>query len=90
MDLKDLRNQIDKIDTQILKLLAKRAEVSIQIGMFKAKNNMPIFDLDRENIAKRERILKGKERGLTEEFVLNIFSEIMEYSKHIQSNLAEK
>ena len=42
------RDQIDKIDEQIVKLFCERMEVSEQIAEFKKKNDLPVLDPKRE------------------------------------------
>ena len=57
--LKQLRNQINDIDDEILKLLAIRSETVINIGKNK-NSNLEVVDLDREQkILKRSHILKN-------------------------------
>ena len=48
MDLKDYRNQIDEIDDELVRLFAKRMEVSAQIADFKKANGLPIYVPARE------------------------------------------
>ena len=42
------RNGIDKIDSEIAKLLEKRFEICSEIGDFKSKNNIETEDKSRE------------------------------------------
>ena len=48
MDLKDLRNDIDAIDDQLVKLFAQRMEISAQIADYKKEKSLPIFVPARE------------------------------------------
>jgi len=43
-----LRKEIDSVDSQILKLIAKRMKISKKIGAWKKKNSMKVVDLQRE------------------------------------------
>lgn len=43
-----LRKEIDKVDSEILGLIAKRMKIAKKIGAFKKKNNMKVIDLQRE------------------------------------------
>ncbi len=47
-DMPELRQEIDRIDTQIFELFAERAEVARQIGDYKRENGLPVFDPGRE------------------------------------------
>ena len=58
MDLKELRNQIDDIDTQMCDLFAKRMQVVSDIARYKKENNMPVYHPSRartvlQNVSKR-------------------------------------
>ncbi|MBU0614934.1 MAG: chorismate mutase, partial [Nanoarchaeota archaeon] len=48
MALEELRNKIDNINSQIIQLLAERAEVSKKIADEKKKIGKDIYDPDRE------------------------------------------
>ena len=45
--LDNFRKDIDKIDEQIVKLIAKRIAIVKKIGAFKKQNNLPIVDSNR-------------------------------------------
>ncbi|MBF0387147.1 MAG: prephenate dehydratase [Candidatus Omnitrophica bacterium] len=48
MDLTHLRNKIDDIDSEIVRLLNDRARVSLEVGQAKLKSNKSIYAPDRE------------------------------------------
>ena len=48
MELKDLRNQIDDIDDELVRLFVKRMEVSAQVADYKKEHNLPIYVPARE------------------------------------------
>ena len=52
-DLKQLRQQINDIDQEMVKLFERRMKVSSKIAQFKRENNLPIYDKKRE-----EQVLK--------------------------------
>lgn len=84
MKLATLRKEIDEIDWQILKLLARRLRLVRDIGEYKKKNRLPVLDVQRE----KELILERKEQGdglkLKDEFIDNFFSLILKESRRIQ------
>lgn len=43
-NIEDLRKQIDKIDSSIVILLAKRMEIVKKVGKLKKKSNLPPLD----------------------------------------------
>ncbi len=48
MDLKELRNDIDRIDAELVKLFQERMEISAKVGKYKQENNLPVFNKERE------------------------------------------
>ena len=48
MELKDLRNKIDAIDDELVRLFAQRMEVSAQVADYKKANHLPIYVPARE------------------------------------------
>lgn len=84
MDLQDLRNEIDKIDTEILSIFEKRMDLCRQVALYKKANNLPIFHSDREQqvIDKiREKAPENLKDGSAALFV-----SIMDISKALQQN----
>ena len=51
MDLKKLREEIDKIDDEILDLLDKRMSIVKEVGELKLKSNVAIYHPKREKIS---------------------------------------
>ena len=48
MDLNELREKIDNIDTEIVRLFTERMEISGQVADYKKANNQPIYVPARE------------------------------------------
>lgn len=75
-----LRSQIDMLDDNIIELLAKRMEISAELGRYKAENNIPIFQPERW-----QKVLEGvskqaSELGLDPSGVREIFKIIHQMS----------
>lgn len=47
-ELKDMRSAIDKIDSELIKCIVRRLDVAKDIAAYKVKNNLPVFDPQRE------------------------------------------
>lgn len=48
MDIRDLREQIDEIDRQLVDLYCKRMDTARAIGRYKRENALPVLDSERE------------------------------------------
>ena len=74
--LKNLRGEIDVIDEEILNLIAKRMNVSEQIGEFKKEHKVTVLQMDRWKKVLEDHINKGVNLGLSEDLVKVIFEKI--------------
>lgn len=63
MKLIELREQISKIDKEMLDLFIKRMEVSRLIGLYKKEHHLPVFDPRREKeiIDKQKELLSNED-----------------------------
>ena len=49
MELQDIRQQIDSIDTQLIELFKQRMNCAKEVGLYKKKHNTPILNEERED-----------------------------------------
>lgn len=84
--LQDSRNEIDKIDEEMIKLFERRMEVCKDVAEYKLKTGKPVLDRKRE-LEKLE-ALKGK---ASDDFyahgVEELFEQIMSMSRKMQYKL---
>ena len=88
MNLSECRNEIDKIDKELVELFEKRMNVAINVAKYKIENNIPIFNGAREAevIEKNVNRLNNKEYSrLTEKF----FTHLMELSRSLQADIID-
>jgi len=79
-EIKKLREQIDAVDTEIVKLLNRRIEIVLRISEQKAVNNIPVEDISRE-----EEVISKLDHGdLSDRFLRDIYKVIFNYSKTVQ------
>ncbi|MEO9967143.1 MAG: chorismate mutase [Reichenbachiella sp.] len=74
--LKDLRTKIDKIDNELLEVMASRMQVAEEIAMHKKDHNITILQVNRYEEIMNNRVEKGKKLLLKEEFVKNLYEMI--------------
>ena len=82
MELSELRQQIDKIDGDLLRLFMERMEVSNQVAEYKRQNSLPVLDSARE----RE-LLAGVAQKAGEdmdEYAVVLYSTILSLSRSYQ------
>jgi chorismate mutase len=81
MSLKELRDQIDAIDCDLLDLLKRRTELSKQVALVKKREQLPIWDLEREQSMMEKIRQSAQEYNLNPLVVEEIFSLVLAYSK---------
>jgi chorismate mutase/prephenate dehydratase len=86
LELKKLREEIDKIDNEVVKLLNKRMEIVKKVGEVKNTSNAPIYRPEREKaIIERLTEISEKENGiLKKEHIEAIFLEIFAISRTLE------
>ena len=83
MDIKQLRNEIDIIDEELVKLFCRRMDVSAKVADYKREHNLPILVPSREreilaNVAQ----MAGEEMG---NYTRVLYSMLFELSRGYQS-----
>lgn len=86
-NLKDFREEIDKIDKNIINLLLERVEVVKDVAQYKKKHDLPIYNPEREAELLQSRTKMAQDRGLDKEYIEKIFILLMEYSKYVQGKI---
>ena len=81
--LEKLRSQIDELDSELLKLLNKRAEYVIKIGKIKQKEKKDVLVplREKELLERLSAINKGP---MTDTMVIYIFQQIIDSLKDLQ------
>lgn len=83
--LEEMRHQIDKVDEELLNLMAERFRIARSIGHYKRENNMTILQVERWNDILRTRQQSGLTKELTKEFIFKMYELIHEESIHHQT-----
>lgn len=84
-----LRQQIDRLDDELLELLAKRMRVARDIGHYKKEHAMPVVQPGRYNALMQQRVSNGAALGMSEEFVGSILAAIHEESVRQQLEICD-
>ncbi len=75
-ELSTIREKIDAIDTQLLKLLNDRAKLALDVGKIKSRDGLPIYAPDREMSLLRG-LMEKNEGPLSPNAIRAIYREIM-------------
>lgn len=82
MSLEPLRNEIDKVDKELVKLLERRFELVKEIGDYKKSHNLPVLDLARE-----QQVLQKKKEQLSNKDLWPHFEKLFQHIMNISKEL---
>ena len=90
LSLKDLRSQIDTLDLDLIDILVKRMIIAQKIGLKKKDNGITILQPERWEYILKDRVLNGKQGGLSNEFLILLLRAIHQESINIQTDIMNK
>jgi chorismate mutase-like protein len=85
-DLGELRQRIDALDTELLRLLNERATLAKEIGVIKNRASLPIYSPDREMKLLRS-LIERSNGPLRPESIRAIYREIMSASLALENDI---
>ncbi len=86
-ELDGLRAKMDLIDEKILKLLAERKKLALEIGKRKRESGLPVLDRKREAVVKKLWAARAESLDLDSKRVSDILCEILKISKEAQAGV---
>ncbi len=86
--LKELRNKIDSIDRELLKLLAVRMEISKEIGSAKKARGVSAYQPEREEEIIAKMTASNRKSALSDIALRRIYAEIMSASRALQEAIS--
>jgi len=88
--LEELRTEIDKLDEEMIDILARRMMIVEEIGKYKKKNNITILQLKRWSEIIRDRVNAGVHLGLSRDFLLRLLESLHEESIQRQTDVMNR
>ncbi len=83
LDLNEIRGRIDRIDSELVRLIEERLHIVKEVALFKKKTGKKIFDEAREREVVKKNLDKVKDREL-DHYIEIILKDIMDSSKEYQ------
>ncbi len=87
MRIDDLRNGIDGVDAELVKLLAERFRLAREIGLLKKEAGQPVTDSSREARVMGHIAALARQQGLDPDEVESIYRQVIAASRGIQSQV---
>ncbi len=88
--MEEHRKKINIVDSEIIKLLAKRRDLSREIIRLKNESQSTIRDKAREKELLTQLVELGKKEGLDSDFVTKVFHEIIDDSVKLQNKILNR
>ncbi len=86
MKIEEKRKEIDVIDAAIVNLLDRRAAISKELSLVKARAGLPVIDEERENEVIKHQL--GRSSGTIDDGALvRIYRTILDESRRIQTTV---
>lgn len=85
-ELEELRNKIDLIDSELLRLLNERADLVHEVGLIKRQGGLEVYAPEREEKLLQNLVAKSKGR-LSEQSIRAIYREIMSAALALEQDL---
>jgi chorismate mutase/prephenate dehydrogenase len=80
-DLGTLREELGETDTELVRILGKRAALVREVAQWKASVGAPSFDRERESVLLDSTIVRAKEAGVPEQVVRDVFAALYAASR---------
>ena len=88
--LESLRTEIDKLDGELLQILARRMDIVAEIGHYKQENKITILQLKRWRHIIEDRLAMGSNLGLDKGFLLKLLKLVHSASIQEQESIFRK
>jgi len=82
--LDELRDDIDRVDEVIVRLLNERARVAVEIGRLKKERNVPIYQPDREKQVLAHVRSVASEGPLGPDAIARLFERIIDEARRLE------
>lgn len=87
MDLLEIREHLDRLDKILILILAERISLISKVAEYKKKENIMIYQQEREKAILNNVVKLAEEQKLNPKLIENIFELIIEDSHRIQKEV---
>jgi 3-deoxy-7-phosphoheptulonate synthase len=89
LGIPSLRDEIDRIDRQLVRLVARRLHSSVEIGRIKAKRGMPFRSQEREDELIAEARRDAVAAGVDPDYMEQLFTVVLRHSRTAQQHAVD-
>ena len=88
MNIEDWRAEIDEVDSELLRLLNRRARLAAKVGRLKRAAGLPLMDPDRETRVLRK-LQQANTGPLDQRAVAKVFRRIIRESRRAEAQISQ-
>ncbi len=89
MDIHEIREEIDRLDDELLRIFNERSALAVKIGEIKKREGLRIYDPSREQ--KIFRRIKANNPGpLDNQAIVRLFERVIDESRSLERTLSGK
>ena len=82
--LETLRREIAAADDELVRLLARRLELAVEIGAIKSRLGLPVLDPAREAEVVRRAAAGARDHGIDAELVRAVLWRVIDHARELQ------
>lgn len=87
MELMQIRENLDRLDKEMLRILSERMSLIPKVAEYKRQNNLPRYQPDREKAILEGKRKLAEEMSLNPDLVENIYKRIIEDAHRIEKDI---
>ena len=89
MTIDEIRNEIDRLDSELLRIFNQRAGLALQIGEIKKERGLAVYDPARE---KRifQRMKEENPGPLDDQAIVRLFERVIDESRRLERIMTQK
>lgn len=83
MTIDELRDEIDRLDSELLRIFNRRAGLALEIGKIKKERGLPVYDPRREKVIFER--MQGQNPGpLDDGAIVRLFERVIDESRRLE------
>ncbi|GLI39188.1 chorismate mutase [Geobacter hydrogenophilus] len=83
MTIDELRQEIDRMDSELLRIFNRRASLALEIGLIKKERGLPVYDPKREKLI-FERMKADNPGPLDDGAIVRLFERVIDESRRLE------
>jgi chorismate mutase len=83
LDIDEIRQEIDRLDRELLRIFNERAALALAIGEIKKEKGLPVYDPQREKLI-FERMKAANPGPLEDSAIVRLFERVIDESRSLE------